>query len=508
MNVPEKNNDLMFCRQCQETFANVGCTRGGVCGKKPHTARLMDEMIAALEDLAVERKPSHELGRFVSQALFMTLTNTNFDDEWLREVLLSCEYLLGHAATHKVPRAFSEPDPEIRSLKELVLYGLKGIAAYAHHAAVLGKEDEAIYDFLFQALRAMGEPRTVDRMASLALACGRAAVVAMTLLDTAHVSAYGNPEMTTVKLGVGTRPGILVSGHDLRDFAEILEQTKDSGLDIYTHGEMLPAHAYPAFKKYKHLRGNYGGAWHQQQKDFTAFNGAILMTTNCLVPVLDSYRDRIFTTGAAGYPGVLHIDKRRHGRPKDFSLVIERATHCAPPLELEKGTLLIGFAHDQVLALKGRIVEAVKEGKIRKFVVMAGCDGRHPTRAYFTHAAEQLPPDAIILTAGCAKYRYNKLPLGTIDGIPRVLDAGQCNDAYSLVLIALALRDEFGLQNVNDLPLVFDLAWYEQKAVAVVMALVYLGFRNIRLGPTLPAFLSPRVRQVLFDRFGLAGREG
>ena len=495
----------MFCRQCQETFGNSGCTKAGVCGKQPRTAELMDELVARLEDLAAERSPTRELGRFVTFALFLTLTNANFDNERLEQAVVEAENRLGRRATRQKPHAFTEPDADARSLKELVLFGLKGVSAYCHHAAMLGKEDEEIYAFVFKALRTMGEKKTAAELTDLVLECGHTAVIAMALLDAANVAAYGSPSVTKVKLGVGKRPGILVSGHDLRDLEELLEQSKDGGVDVYTHGEMLPAHYYPKLRRYSHLKGNYGGAWHRQQKDFAAFGGAILMTTNCIVPVMDSYRDRIFTTGVAGYPGVTHIADRRDGKPKDFAQVIACAKWCSPPQELETGEIVGGFAHDQVLALKDKIVDAVKSGKIRKFVVMAGCDGRHQTREYYARVAMELPSDAVILTAGCAKYRYIREVKGEIDGIPRVLDAGQCNDSYSLARIAIALRDAFGLDDVNKLPLAFDIAWYEQKAVAVLLALLSLGFRNIRLGPTLPAFLSPNVAQVLIDRFGLCG---
>ena len=499
----DNTNGTMFCRQCQETFGNTGCTRGGMCGKRPETSNLMDALVSGLEDLAREAVPTPELGRFATEALFMTLTNANFDDARLREKLAVCERLLGHAVTHVIPHAFAPSDPDTRSLKELALFGLKGIAAYAHHAAVLGKEEDAVYGFVFRVLQAMGERKSVRELTVLVLDCGRMAVRVMALLDSANTQAFGNPAAAKVNLGTGRSPGVLVSGHDLRDLQELLAQTEGTGVDVYTHGEMLPAHAYPAFRKYRHLRGNYGGAWHRQQKDFSTFNGAILMTTNCIVPVLAAYRDRIFTTGVAGFPGVPHVADRRDGRPKDFSAVIKRAKRCAPPQELETGTLDVGYAHAQVLALADRIVAAVKAGRIRRFVVMAGCDGRHATRDYYTNAATSLPPDVVILTAGCAKYRYAKLVKGDIDGIPRVLDAGQCNDAYSLVRIAIALRDAFALDDVNGLPLSFDIAWYEQKAVAVLLALISLGFRDIRLGPTHPAFLSANVGRVLVERFGL-----
>ena len=497
------NDTPMFCRQCQETFGNTGCTRGGMCGKRPETSNFMDVLVSGLEDLAKEAKPTKELGRFVTHSLFLTLTNANFDDASLRRAIATCERHLGHLVTHKTPWAFATTNPDVCSLKELTLFGLKGISAYAHHASVLGREEEPVYEFLFRALKAMGEEKSVDEMTALVMDTGRMAVRVMALLDSANTEMYGKPTATAVELGVGTRPGILVSGHDLRDLAEILEQTAGTGVDVYTHGEMLPAHYYPAFRKCPHLKGNYGGAWYQQQKDFAMFNGAIVMTSNCIVPVLDSYRDRIFTTGVAGYPGVPHIADRKGGRPKDFTQVIERAKRCSSPTPLETGTLVGGFGHDQILAYKDKIVEAVKSGKIRKFAVMAGCDGRHLTRDYYAQVATSLPEDAVILTAGCAKYRYIKQVKGDIDGIPRVLDAGQCNDCYSLAVVALALKDAFGLDDVNRLPLAFDIAWYEQKAVAVVLALISLGFRNLRIGPTLPAFLSPNVVKVLSRRFGI-----
>ena len=496
----------MFCRQCQETAGNTGCTRTGVCGKNRETAGLMDALVARLEDLAIERKPSKDLGRFVARALFMTLTNANFDDVRIGSALLEAEHRLGRDGTRTLPYAFTEVNPDLRSLKELVLFGLKGIAAYAHHAAMFGREDGSVYAFILRALREMGERRTVAELTRLVIDCGSTAVKAMALLDAANTTACGDPEVTTVSRAVGTRPGILVTGHDLRDLGELLEQTRGQGIDVYTHGEMLPAHAYPELRKYPHLKGHYGGAWHRQQKEFAAFNGAILVTTNCLTPVAAAYRDRIFTTGVAGYPGVPHIADRQQGGKKDFSAVIARARSCPPPEPLDPaGPLVCGFARNQLLGLVDRIVAAVKSGRIKRFVVMAGCDGRHATREYYTKFAAALPQDTVILTAGCAKYRYLDVVKGEIDGIPRVIDAGQCNDAYALARLALALKDAFGLKDVNDLPLEFNLAWYEQKAVAVILALFALGFRNIRLGPTVPAFLSPGVAKALVERFGIRG---
>ena len=392
---------------------------------------------------------------------------------------------------------------DVRSLRWLLIYGLKGISAYADHAAVLGQEDSNIYNFLFEALASTTKDLTQDEMVSMVMKAGECAVTTMALLDKANTTVYGQPELTQVDTGVGDRPGILISGHDLKDLEELLEQTKDKGVDIYTHGEMLPAHYYPAFKKYQHLVGNYGNAWWEQQKEFASFNGPILLTTNCLVPVKDAYRDRIFTTGRVTFPGVTHIPDRTEGGAKDFSPIIELAPNCKSPTQLESGQITGGFAHHQVLALADKVVGAVKSGAIKKFVVMAGCDGRQKTRSYFTEVAEALPKDTVILTAGCAKYRYNKLDLGDIGGIPRVLDAGQCNDSYSLAVIALKLKEVFGLEDLNDLPIEFDIAWYEQKAAAVLLGLLHLGVKGIRLGPTLPAFLSPNVAKVLVDNFDI-----
>lgn len=493
----------MFCFQCQEALGNTGCTAAGACGKKAETANRMDELLRQLKLLALTRKPDRELGLFVVQSLFMTITNANFDEARIAAQLERAKELTGPTAAQAPLGVLSCVNEDIRSLRELLTYGLKGIAAYADHAAMLGKEDDAIYEFVFKALAATTRELSAEELTALVLECGSVAVKTMALLDEANTSAYGNPEITQVKTGVGKRPGILISGHDLRDLAELLEQSADAGIDIYTHSEMLPAHAYPELKKYPHLYGNYGSAWHRQNVEFAAFNGPILMTTNCITPVQASYRDRIFTTGMAGYPGVPHIADRTPGKPKDFSAIIALAKQCPPPEPLEDGVVTCGFAHNQVLALADKVVEAVKSGAIRRFVVMAGCDGRHKTREYFTQVAEQLPKDTVILTAGCAKYRYNKLNLGDIGGIPRVLDAGQCNDCYSLAVIALKLKEAFGLDDVNKLPLSFDIAWYEQKAVAVLLALLALGFKGIRLGPTLPAFLSPGVAKVLVENFGI-----
>ena len=481
----------MFCFQCQETCKNTGCTIQGMCGKKADTANLQDELLQTLKMLAVARMPDKELGLFAVQSLFMTITNANFDDARIMERIRQAKARLGNAAVQAPKGVLSCENEDIRSLRELLTYGIKGISAYADHAAMLGREDESIYAFVLKALAAVTKDLTAEELVALVLECGQTAVKTMALLDSANTGAYGHPEITKVKTGVGKRPGILISGHDLLDLKELLEQTKDAGIDVYTHSEMLPAHSYPEFKKYPHLFGNYGNAWHRQNIEFASFNGPILMTTNCITPVQESYKNRIFTTGMAGYPGVPHIADRPSGGSKDFSAIIALAKTCPPPTELENGEIIGGFAHNQVLALADKVIAAVKSGAIKRFVVMAGCDGRHKTREYFTQIAENLPKDTVILTAGCAKYRYNKLNLGDIGGIPRVLDAGQCNDSYSLAVIALKLKEVFGLKDVNQLPLSFDIGWYEQKAVAVLLALLALGFKGIRLGPTLPAFLSP-----------------
>lgn len=505
--------NAMFCFQCQETCKNQGCTMRGMCGKSSEAANRMDQLIELLKEIAwrVEasgQKPSPRLGRFLTRSLFITITNANFDPARLQQQIDEAA-----AERDKLPAAANMPEipvgvlgtseEDIRSWRELLTYGMKGIGAYADHAAILGVEEQAVYDFLIKGLAATVKPLSVDALAKLVIECGHVAVLAMAALDRANTSNYGRPEITTVKTGVGKRPGILISGHDLKDMAELLEQTLNSGVDIYTHGEMLPAHYYPAFKKYPHLVGNYGGSWFHQNTEFESFNGPILMTTNCIIPVRDSYQERIFTTGMAGYPGVRHIPDRQPGRQKDFSALIALAKRCQPPTELDDLEIVGGFAHDQVLALADRIIAAIQSGAIKRFIVMGGCDGRHKTREYFTEVAENLPKDTIILTAGCAKYRYNKLKLGEIDGIPRVLDAGQCNDSYSLAVIAMKLQEAFQLENLNQLPISFDLAWYEQKAVAVLLALLALGVKGIRLGPTLPAFLSPNAAKVLIEHFDL-----
>ncbi len=530
----------MFCFQCQEALKGEGCTKKGVCGKPSDVAGLQDLLISSLRGVAVLAEKATALGidhgvsgQFVTEALFVTVTNVSFDPQAIEakieetlslkdRVKAAVEAKAGKEATEGLPsEALWSGDPstygtraaavgvlsteneDIRSLRELLIYGVKGIAAYAHHAAVLGKEDPSISDFVLEALASTTKDLNQDQMVGLVLKAGEVAVTTMATLDAANTEAYGHPEITEVNLGVRTNPGILISGHDLKDLKELLEQTKDTGVDVYTHGEMLPAHYYPAFKKYDNFVGNYGGAWFDQKPEFEAFGGPILMTTNCIVPPKDTYKDRLFTSGATGFPGCPHISDRKNGEAMDFSALIERAKACVPPKELETGKIVGGFAHNQVFALADKVVDAVKSGAVKKFVVMAGCDGRHKQRSYFTDVAKALPDDTIILTAGCAKYRYNKLELGDIGGIPRVLDAGQCNDSYSLAVIALKLKEVFELDDINDLPIEFDVAWYEQKAVTVLLALLHLGFKGIRLGPTLPAFLSPNVANVLVETFDI-----
>lgn len=523
----------MFCYQCQETAKGTGCTIAGVCGKKENTANLQDLLVFALKGLAETAVEAQKQGRldnatglFICQGLFATITNANFDDSRItalikeafakRDILkLSIGFTSHHdcvtwngseaefAAKAKEVGVLSQPNEDVRSLRELLIYGLKGMAAYTEHAAMLGFEKKEIYEFMVSALASTTQELTVDEMIAQVLKCGEVAVTAMALLDEANTTKYGNPEITRVNIGVRNNPGILISGHDLHDMEDLLEQTTGTGVDVYTHSEMLPANYYPAFKKYPHFVGNYGNAWWQQDKEFASFNGPILMTTNCIVPVKDAYKDRIYTTGMAGWPGAVHIPERQQGGRKDFSALIAQAKTCQPPVEIEKGEIVGGFAHHQVMALADKVVEAVKSGAIKRFVVMAGCDGRHTGRNYYTEVAKELPKDTVILTAGCAKYRYNKLELGDIGGIPRVLDAGQCNDSYSLAYIALQLKQVFGLEDINDLPISYDIAWYEQKAVVVLLALLYLGVKHIRLGPTLPGFLSPNVAKVLVENFDI-----
>lgn len=526
----------MFCYQCQETAGCKGCTMSGVCGKKPDVAAMQDLLVYVTKGISAVttalrqegKQVSAEINHLITLNLFTTITNANFDkasiEARIRATLTEKDVLLAQIADPSgMPEAakwngsgnweekaatvgvLSTENEDIRSLRELITYGLKGLSAYSKHANVLLKDDEEVDAFLQRALAAtLDDNLSVEELIALTMETGKHGVSGMALLDKANTEAYGNPEITKVNIGVGTNPGILVSGHDLRDLEMLLEQTQGTGVDVYTHSEMLPAHYYPAFKKYPNFIGNYGNAWWKQKEEFESFNGPILMTTNCIVPPKDSYKDRLYTTGAAGYPGCTHIPGEI-GEQKDFSVIIEHAKRCAAPTEIETGELIGGFAHAQVLALADQVVDAVKSGAIKKFVVMAGCDGRAKSREYYTEFAKALPKDAVILTAGCAKYKYNKLPLGDINGIPRVLDAGQCNDSYSLAVIALKLKEVFGLDDINDLPIAYNIAWYEQKAVIVLLALLYLGVKNIHLGPTLPAFLSPNVAKVLVENFGIAG---
>ncbi len=539
----------MFCFQCQETAKNQGCTIKGVCGKPEETADVQDLLIEVCKGISFFGNRLKEIetvdkkfGHFICQSLFVTITNAAWDDnaiiekikEGLKirdeikkvfldvykkkkvkdfsEILPDCaswisennDEILAKAKSSEL-RINAKDSEDVRSLRQLLIIGCKGIAAYADHAAVLGYEKDEIYNFIMEALDSTLRDLSVDQMVAMVMKAGETAVTTMALLDEANTSTYGHPEITQVNLGVRQNPGILISGHDLKDMEELLKQTEGTGVDVYTHGEMLPANYYPAFKKYKHFVGNYGGSWWHQNKEFESFNGPIVLTTNCLIPVKkeNTYLSRLFTTGVVSYPGAKHIADRKKDGSKDFSEVIALAKTCKAPDELEQGTLTGGFAHNQVIALADKIVEAVKSGAIKRFVVMAGCDGRQPSRSYFTEVAEKLPKDTVILTAGCAKYRYNKLQLGDIGGIPRVLDAGQCNDSYSLAVIALKLKEVFGLKDINELPVSYDIAWYEQKAVAVLLALLSLGIKGIRLGSTLPAFLSPNVAKVLVEKFDI-----
>jgi hydroxylamine reductase len=533
-------NTDMFCYQCQETAGCTGCTKRGVCGKTAETANLQDLLIYATKGLSVVTTRLRGEGvtipktvdHLVTVNLFSTITNANFDDDVfvariketmeIRDTLASQlsstkdlvdavtftaktkEEMDAKAATDLVG-VLSTKDEDVRSLRELITYGLKGMAAYVKHANALGFEDEKVDEFIQSTMaKLLNDVLSVDDLIALTLETGKFGVDGMALLDTANTKSYGNPEITTVNIGVGKRPGILVSGHDLSDIEELLKQTQGTGIDIYTHGEMLPAHYYPELKSYDHLFGNYGNAWWKQKEEFEKFNGPILMTTNCIVPPKDSYKGKMFTTGAAGYEGVKHISGA-NASEKDFSQIIKLAQQCEPPVEIETGEIIGGFAHEQVFALADTVVDAVKSGAIKKFIVMAGCDGRQKSRSYYTDFAQALPDDTVILTAGCAKYRYNKLNLGDIGGVPRVLDAGQCNDSYSLALIALKLKEIFALEDVNELPIIYNIAWYEQKAVIVLLALLYLGVKDIHLGPTLPAFLSPNVANVLVENFGISG---
>lgn len=529
----------MFCYQCQETARGTGCTKVGVCGKRPELSGMLDLLVYVTKGLScvttMLREEGKEVGKDVNHLvtvnLFATITNANFDRDAiiarLKETLAVKEELraklddptgLPEAAVWNGNEnefdskadsdevgVFATENEDVRSLREMILYGLKGLAAYSKHANALMQDNEEVDAFIQSALaKLLDDSLGLDDLVALTLETGKYGVDGMALLDGANTGAYGNPEITEVNIGVRNNPGILVSGHDLKDLEQLLEQTKGTGVDVYTHSEMLPAHYYPAFKKYDNFVGNYGNAWWKQKEEFVTFNGPILMTTNCIVPPADSYKERLWTTGAAGYPGCRHIEGE-YGTVKDFSAIIEQAKTCAPPQEIETGSIIGGFAHEQVFALADKVVDAVKSGAIRKFVVMGGCDGRMKSRDYYTEFAKKLPKDVVILTAGCAKYKYNKLDLGDIGGIPRVLDAGQCNDSYSLALIALKLKEVFGLDDINDLPIAFNIAWYEQKAVIVLLALLYLGVKNIHLGPTLPGFLSPNVAKVLVENFGIVG---
>lgn len=527
----------MFCYQCQETAGCSGCTRAGVCGKTADVANMQDLLVYVTKGLSAVTTQLRREGKTIEPSvnhrvtlnLFITITNANFDKEMITKAIeetlhIKQELLKQVVNQTRLPQAalwegtvsqfeqkakevgvLTTENEDIRSLRELITYGLKGLSAYTKHANALLKDNEEIDSFIQRALAStLDDSLTLNDLIALTMETGKYGVEGMALLDQANTQAYGNPRISKVKLGVNKNPGILVSGHDLRDLEILLEQTQGTGVDVYTHSEMLPAHYYPAFKKYPNFVGNYGNAWWRQKEEFESFGGPILMTTNCIVPPKDSYKDRLYTTGAAGYPGCRHI-AGEIGEKKDFSEIIAKAKTCPPPTEIETGEIVGGFAHNQVIELADKIVDAVKEGAIKKFVVMAGCDGRAASRSYYTDFAKALPKDTVILTAGCAKYRYNKLNLGEIGGIPRVLDAGQCNDSYSLAVIAMKLKEVFGLEDINDLPIVYNIAWYEQKAVIVLLALLYLGVKNIHLGPTLPAFLSPNVAKVLVDNFGIAG---
>ena len=527
----------MFCYQCQETAKGTGCLIKGVCGKNEEVAKLQDLLIYVCKGISeivvkgnLDPKSISEVNHQVLKSLFITITNANFDEsaievqikkmlglrDELRSKVSGVEFkdAAGFTVTDRVSMlekaskvgVLATENEDVRSLRELIIYGLKGMAAYTHHALNIGKENEAIYGFIYEALSAtLDDSLSADDLVKLTLRTGEFGVSAMALLDEANTSKYGNPELTSVNIGVRNNPAILISGHDLTDLEQLLEQTKGTGVDVYTHSEMLPAHYYPFFKKYDNFAGNYGSSWWKQVGEFETFNGPILFTTNCIVPPRsEEVKGRIFTSGASGYPGCTHIAADKDGK-KDFSQIIEMAKGCKSPTEIETGTIVGGFAHAQVFALADKVVDAVKSGAIKKFFVMAGCDGRMKSRDYYTEFAEKLPKDTVILTAGCAKYRYNKLPLGDIGGIPRVLDAGQCNDSYSLAIIALKLKEIFALEDINELPIAYNIAWYEQKAVIVLLALLYLGVKNIHLGPTLPGFLSPNVAKVLVDNFGIAG---
>lgn len=531
----------MFCFQCQETAKNTGCTVRGVCGKPEETADLQDLLIYLCKGISVYGEKlmekgtvDNDAGRFICEALFTTITNVAWDNDVVIDRIRKAIKIrdgvkekLGAGTTGAFPdcatwasddkeaimakavsdnlRITATQNEDVRSLQQMLVIGCKGIAAYADHAAILGFEKEDIYGFLMEAMASTTKALSTDEMVAMVMKAGEAAVNAMALLDEANTKTYGHPEITEVNIGTGKNPGILISGHDLKDMEELLKQTEGTGVDVYTHGEMLPANYYPAFKKFSHFVGNYGGSWWHQNADFETFNGPVILTTNCLIPIKkeNTYLDRLFTTNVVNYVGAKHIADRAKGGAKDFSAVVEMAKKFAPPQQIESGKIVGGFAHNQVLALADKVIDAVKSGAIKRFVVMAGCDGRQKARSYFTEVAENLPKDTVILTAGCAKYRYNKLNLGDIGGIPRVLDAGQCNDSYSLAVIALKLKEVFGLNDINELPISFDIAWYEQKAVAVLLALLFLGVKGIRLGPTLPGFLSPNVAKVLVEKFDI-----
>ncbi|MFT3739545.1 MAG: hydroxylamine reductase [Breznakibacter sp.] len=522
----------MFCYQCQEAAQGTGCTVKGVCGKPADVANLQDVLLYVAKGVAFNSLNNPErlvekADKYIIDALFTTITNANFDKfkiaEKIREGFILQDEIgkASNAPDCAVWRAqtieqmeakatdagiLATQDEDVRSLKELLVYGAKGMAAYAEHAWNLGYQDTGAMAFVKKALtETLRHDIAVPELVALVLECGKYGVDMMALLDKANTESYGHPEITKVNIGTGNRPGILISGHDLKDMEELLKQTEGTGVDVYTHSEMLPANYYPAFKKYSHFVGNYGNAWWKQTSEFESFNGPVLLTTNCLVPPKESYKDRVYTTGAAGFEGCTHIAGRTNGRPKDFSVIIKHAKKCTPPAQIETGEIVGGFAHNQIMALADKVVDAVKTGAIKKFVVMAGCDGRMASRSYYSDFATALPTDSVILTAGCAKYRYNKLSLGDIGGIPRVLDAGQCNDSYSLAVVALKLKEVFGLDDINALPIVYNIAWYEQKAVIVLLALLHLGVKNIHLGPTLPAFLSPNVAKVLVDNFGIGG---
>ncbi|MDD4363124.1 MAG: hydroxylamine reductase [Atribacterota bacterium] len=535
----------MFCFQCQETAKGSGCTKRGVCGKEANVANMQDLLIYICKGISIYSNRARKSGiedkhtnKFIIDSLFMTITNANFDeDDFIKKIeegfqvrdsikkqLLNAggniPENLPDCATWKANQVedfkrkaessevgvLATENEDVRSLRELVIYGIKGMAAYTEHAFNLGYENKEIYAFMQKGLAAtLDDSLTADDLVSLVMECGQYGVEAMALLDKANTETYGHHEISKVNIGVRNNPGILISGHDLKDMEELLEQTKDTGVDVYTHGEMLPANYYPAFKKYSHFIGNYGNAWWKQNEEFEKFNGPILMTSNCIIPPRDSYKNRVFNTGTVGYPGMTYIAERKDGQQKDFSEIIEMAKQCPPPEEIEKGEIIGGFAHNQIISLADKVIEAVQNGAIKRFFVMAGCDGRMKSRNYYTEFAEKLPADTVILTAGCAKYRYNKLGLGDIGGIPRVLDAGQCNDSYSLAVIALKLKEVLGLEDINQLPISYNIAWYEQKAVIVLLALLYLGVKNIHLGPTLPGFLSPNVTNVLVEKFNIGG---